>query len=89
MDQQELLEMAQAEFSKISGLDMFLFGFSPLPGSESGLPVNFVIGSNADYDELETVSEQVLSKARESGLFLGAVFLATAPSASARSISSR
>ncbi|MEE4193238.1 MAG: efflux RND transporter permease subunit [Halieaceae bacterium] len=59
----------QAGFGKISGLEIFTFGWPSLPGTDAGLPVNFVIASTADYASLDAVSDQVLQKARESGLF--------------------
>ncbi|MBW2275725.1 MAG: efflux RND transporter permease subunit, partial [Deltaproteobacteria bacterium] len=67
--QQEVQLEAQAGFAGISGLEIFTFGWSSLPGSDSGLPINFVVASTADYDEIDRVSEQVLARARESGLF--------------------
>jgi hydrophobe/amphiphile efflux-1 (HAE1) family protein len=67
--QQEVQLEAQAEFAKISGLEIFTFGWSSLPGADSGLPVNFVVASTADYAEIDSVSEEVLARARESGLF--------------------
>jgi len=67
--QQEIQADLQEGFSKISGLEIFTFGWASLPGADSGLPVNFVIASTADYEELDRVSEGVLQKARESGLF--------------------
>ncbi len=67
--QKEIQTQLQAEFSKVSGLEIFVFGWASMPGIDSGLPVNFVIASTADYRELERVSEAVLLKARQSGLF--------------------
>jgi hydrophobe/amphiphile efflux-1 (HAE1) family protein len=67
--QQEIQAELQAEFSKISGLEIFTFGWASMPGTDSGLPVNFVIASTADYVELDRVSDLVLQRARESGLF--------------------
>ncbi|MFT5482966.1 MAG: hydrophobe/amphiphile efflux-1 (HAE1) family protein [Halieaceae bacterium] len=59
----------QSKFNKISGLEIFSFAFASLPGSDSGLPVNFVISTNNDYKQLDGVTEQVLMRARQSGLF--------------------
>jgi len=67
--QQEIQAEVQEKFSKISGLQIYTFGWASMPGTDSGLPVNFVVASTADYDELERVSEELLQKARESGLF--------------------
>ncbi len=67
--QQEVQADLQAGFGRISGLEIFTFGWPSLPGTDSGLPVNFVIASTADYAELDAVAQQVAQKARESGLF--------------------
>jgi multidrug efflux pump subunit AcrB len=67
--QKEIQTELQAAFSKISGLEIFTFGWSSMPGTDAGLPVNFVIATTSDYQELDRVSEEVLQRARESGLF--------------------
>ena len=67
--QQEIQAELQGEFRKISGLEIFTFGWPSMPGTDSGLPVSFVIASTADYEELDRVSDEVLKRARESGLF--------------------
>ncbi|MBK6583200.1 MAG: efflux RND transporter permease subunit [Gammaproteobacteria bacterium] len=67
--QKEIQTDLQAGFARISGLEIFTFSLISLPGADSGLPVNFVIASTADYKELDRVSDEVLAKARESGLF--------------------
>ncbi len=67
--QQQVQADLQEGFGKISGLEIFTFGWPSLPGTDAGLPVNFVIASTADYASLDAVSDQVLQKARESGLF--------------------
>jgi hydrophobe/amphiphile efflux-1 (HAE1) family protein len=67
--QKEIQTQLQAEFSKVSGLEIFTFGWASMPGIDAGLPVNFVIASTEDYRELDRVSEEVLNKARQSGLF--------------------
>jgi multidrug efflux pump len=67
--QQEVQVEAQAGFEKISGLEIYTFAWSELPGADSGLPINFVVASTADYDDVDRVSEEVLARARNSGLF--------------------
>ena len=68
--QHEVQAELQAGFSHVSGLEFFTFAPPSLPGSDAGLPVNFVIASTADYAELDRVSEAVMEKARASGLFV-------------------
>ena len=66
---EEIRQEIQAKYDKISGLEIFTFAAGGLPGADSGLPLQFVISSNADYKELDRVSEEVLQKARQSGMF--------------------
>lgn len=66
---EEIRQEIQGKYDKISGLEIFTFAAGGLPGADSGLPVNFVISANVDYRELDRVSEEVLQKARQSGLF--------------------
>ena len=67
--QQELIQEFQQKLSGLAGLKAFTFGAPPLPGSDSGLPVNFVVASTAKHEKVAEVGEQLLSAARESGLF--------------------
>ena len=66
---EEIRQEVQSKYDKISGLQIFTFGAGGLPGADSGLPVQFVISSNSGYQELDRVAEEVLVKARSSGLF--------------------
>ncbi len=66
---EEIRQELQQKYDKISGLQIFTFAGGGLPGAGGGLPVNFVISSNESYQALDRVSEEVLQKARQSGLF--------------------
>jgi multidrug efflux pump len=66
---EEVRQEVQQKFSRISGLEIFTFAAGGLPGASSGLPVQFVISGNVGYRELDRVAEEVLSKARQSGVF--------------------
>ncbi|MDP6978497.1 MAG: efflux RND transporter permease subunit [Myxococcota bacterium] len=68
--QQEIQAQLQRRLSSVSGMELFSFGSSPLPGSDAGLPVSFVVASTASYQEVLDVGNQLLQKARESGLFI-------------------
>ncbi len=68
--QQEVQVELQAKLAQIPTADVFTFGPPPLPGSDAGLPLNFVIGTTKNYARLLQVSDQVLQAARESGLFI-------------------
>ncbi|MEE8292003.1 MAG: efflux RND transporter permease subunit [Candidatus Tectomicrobia bacterium] len=66
---EEIRREVQSKFSRISGLEVFTFAAGGLPGASSGLPVQFVISSNVPYEELDRVAEEILLKARRSGVF--------------------
>jgi len=68
--QKEIQQELQTGLTRISGLELFSFSDAPLPGSDSGLPVNFVLASTADYEEVDRVAEEVMQLARASGLFI-------------------
>lgn len=67
--QQEVQAQLQQRLASVAGMEMYSFGVPPLPGSDSGLPVSFVVASTADYLDVLRVGEQLLQSARESGLF--------------------
>ncbi len=66
---EEIRQEMQAKYDKISGLEIFTFAAGGLPGASSGMPIQFVISANADYRDLDRISDEVLTKARQSGLF--------------------
>lgn len=66
---EEIRQELQQKYDKISGLQVFTFAGGGLPGASSGMPVQFIISSTADYHELDRVAEEVLSQARQSGMF--------------------
>ncbi len=68
--QQEVLTEFQARLNEVAGMEIFSFGTPPLPGSDAGLPVSFVVASTADYEQVADVGQRLLEAARESGLFI-------------------
>jgi multidrug efflux pump len=66
---EEIRQEVQRKYDGISGLEIFTFAGGGLPGASSGLPVQFVISANVGYEALDQVAEEVLGKARQSGLF--------------------
>lgn len=68
--QQEVQAEFQQKLSGVAGLQAFSFAEPALPGSDAGLPVNFVVASTSDYQEVLRVGEELLQAARESGLFI-------------------
>jgi multidrug efflux pump len=72
-ERQRSQQQVQAEFQQklrgVAGMELFTFGSPALPGSDAGLPVNFVVASTADYEEVMRVGDELLQAARESGMF--------------------
>ena len=68
--QQELHAEFQSRLGSVAGMELFSFGSPPLPGSDAGLPVSFVVASTADYEEVMRVGDELLQAARDSGLFI-------------------
>lgn len=64
----EVQQDLQAGWNKIAGARVAAFQFPALPGS-SGLPVQFVIATTEPFENLDTIAQQVLEKARASGKF--------------------
>jgi multidrug efflux pump len=58
----------QAKWNKIAGVNVAAFQFPPLPGA-SGLPVQFVISTTQPFQNLNTVVQAVLQKARADNKF--------------------
>jgi multidrug efflux pump len=67
---QEIQAELQQKFNTVAGLEIFTFASPPLPGSDAGLPVSFVVASTRPYTEVQAVAGQLVEAARESGLFL-------------------
>lgn len=65
----QLQAKVQAQIEEIAGSHTAVFQPPPLPGSR-GLPVQFVIGTTENYERLNEVTQEVLEKARNSGMFM-------------------
>ncbi|WP_321915194.1 efflux RND transporter permease subunit [Paraburkholderia sp. J11-2] len=64
----QLQQELQQKWNGIAGARVAAFQFPPLPGAQ-GLPVQFVISTTEPFENLNEVSQAVLQKARESGMF--------------------
>ncbi|MEM5388898.1 efflux RND transporter permease subunit [Paraburkholderia phymatum] len=64
----QLQKELQQKWDSIAGARVAAFQFPPLPGAQ-GLPVQFVISTTEPFENLNEVSQAVLQKARESGMF--------------------
>ncbi|MCR9191226.1 MAG: efflux RND transporter permease subunit [Gammaproteobacteria bacterium] len=60
----------QEKLNQVPGLKSFAIIPPSLPGGGSGTPIQFVIKTSADFYSLLDVSNQLLSKAEKSGLFI-------------------
>ncbi len=67
---EQLQNQVQSEVDKIAGLQSAVFQPPVLPGSAGGLPVQVVIGTTDEARQLYEVSEEMLRKANESGMFV-------------------
>lgn len=65
----QIQPQVQKKLNQITGAKIAVFQPAPLPGS-TGLPIQFVIGTTQNYDQLNEVSQSLLDKARDSGLFI-------------------
>jgi multidrug efflux pump len=64
----QLQPLVQQQMNKLSGVISAVFQLPPLPGSQ-GVPVQFVIQTTDPYDRINIVNQELLKKARASGLF--------------------
>ena len=60
----------QARLGQIAGFQTVVFPRPSLPGSGGGLPVQFVITSDASFSELDRVADQLIGAGMASGRFV-------------------
>ncbi|MDP1602835.1 MAG: efflux RND transporter permease subunit [Legionella sp.] len=65
-----LKQPLQQKLDAVTGLKAFAIIPPPLPGGGSGTPIQFVIKTTNDFQTLFEVSNQLIDKARQSGLFI-------------------
>lgn len=66
---QEIQPLVQNQMHHIAGGKIAVFQPPPLPGT-SGLPVQFVIGTMAPYEELNEIVTKIMDEAQNSGRFV-------------------
>ncbi|MFC3908721.1 efflux RND transporter permease subunit [Legionella dresdenensis] len=66
----EMKEPLQQKLNTVAGLKAFAVIPPPLPGGGNGTPIQFVIKTTNDFQTLFEVSNQLLTKAQQSGLFI-------------------
>ena len=67
--QMAILPEVQQGLAQVAGLQIAAFPRPSLPGSGGGLPVQFVITSDASYQRLDEVAGQLIGSAMASGKF--------------------
>jgi multidrug efflux pump len=67
--QMQIMPLLQQKLNDIAGLETVAFTKPPLPGSAGGLPVQFVLTSSADYQQINSAAETLMNTAMRSGMF--------------------
>lgn len=67
--QDKLVPQVQAKIKKIAGLQAYASGLPPLPTTGDNIPIQFVITTSRPYPQLFEIAQQILAKAKQSGLF--------------------
>jgi multidrug efflux pump len=65
----QIQPLVQGMLNRITGGIVAVFQRSPLPGAGGGLPLQFVIETTHSYDQLNTVSHNIMEKAFKTGQF--------------------
>ncbi|BCA94457.1 acriflavine resistance protein B [Legionella antarctica] len=65
----ELQPLLQKELSNIAGAKIAAFQLPSLPGGGSGLPIQFVITTTESFENLNTVLQTFLDRAKQTGIF--------------------
>jgi multidrug efflux pump len=68
--QMEMQPILQRMLNEIAGVQIAVFSFPSLPGAARGTPLQFVIASDQDYRQLDTLADDVVQAAYRSGNFL-------------------
>ncbi len=69
-NQKQVLQDLQSKLTLIPGAQAFAFAPPALPGSAGGPPVQFVIRTTGDYQQLAGVLAEMQQAAQKSGLFI-------------------
>jgi multidrug efflux pump len=60
----------QGKLGSVAGLQLAIFPRPSLPGAGRGLPMQFVVVSDADYETLDGLADQLIGHGMQSGKFL-------------------
>ncbi len=69
-NQKQVLQAMQPAMGKVPGMQAFAFSPPALPGSTGGPPMQFVIRTTGDYQQLAQVLADMQKAANESGMFI-------------------
>jgi multidrug efflux pump len=67
--QSEVQPEVQGKVGQVAGFQTAVIPRPSLPGAGRGLPLQFVMVSDADYVEMDQVADQLVGRAMDSGLF--------------------
>jgi multidrug efflux pump len=68
--QAQILQSLQPKVAAVAAGQVLSFGLPSLPGSTGGPPLQFVITTTADYEQLAQVLDKMQQEAKKSGLFI-------------------
>jgi multidrug efflux pump len=68
--QAEVQQEVQNKISQVAGVQAFVFAPPTLPGTAGGLPLQYIIRSTGDADEVFEVAEEIKDRAQKSGRFI-------------------
>ena len=68
--QAEIQQDVQDRINKVAGVQAFVFAPPTLPGTGGGLPVQYIIRSIGDADQVYEIAEEIKNRAQASGRFI-------------------
>lgn len=60
----------QAKINNVAGVQAFVFAPPTLPGTGGGLPVQFILRSTGEPNEVYEIAEEIKNRAQQSGCFI-------------------
>lgn len=70
ISQKQVNEILQQKLTQVAGLNTFVFPLPSLPVGGDGLPIQFLLTSTGNYQQLFELAQQFLADAKKSGMFL-------------------
>lgn len=66
----QLQPLVQNQLDKVTGARIAAFQLPSLPGGGSGLPIQFVVTTTDDFNNLNTIAQQIVDQAKATGNFM-------------------